>query len=107
MYVDLAGFATRLTDNLSWKAPFFSIPEEDYEHLLDWLEDEDYSFLQIRDGNAIEVVRVINVCDRIVIQRGAELTRPLAFRCGAHVSFVITKTGIEDKVCQMDNCEDS
>lgn len=106
MYVSLAGFVTRLTDNISWKTRYLPIEQNDYDFLLKQLADEDYSFLEIRDGNASEVVKVTNICGKIVIDRGAEKTRPLAFRCGTGIAFLLTKQGVEDMVCQMEDCDD-
>lgn len=106
MYIDLAGFVTRLTENISYKSRHLPIPQVDYDVLLDRLADGDYSFLEIRDGNAIEYVKVMNVCDKIVIERGAEQTRTHSFRCGTGVAFVLTMQGVQDTVCQMENCND-
>ena len=102
MYIPLAGFVARLTENISWKTRHLPIEQNNHDFLLGQLADEDYSFLEIRDGNAIEIVKVLNVCDKIVIERGAEQTRPLAFRCGTGVAFTITMQGVMDTVCQME-----
>lgn len=106
MYKSLAGFVTRLTDNISYKSRHLPVPREDYDLLREKLADGDYSYLEIRDGKAIEIVKVINTCDRIVIERGAERTRTTAFRCGTGVSFTLTMQGIKDTVCQMERCDD-
>ncbi len=74
-YIPLAGFVARLTENITYKTRHLPIDESSYQILLDNLADDDYSFLEIRDGNAIEVVKVINVCDKIMIERGAQQTR--------------------------------
>lgn len=105
-YIPLAGFVTRLTDNITYKARYLPVSDEDYRFLLRELADGDYSFLEIRDGNAIEVVKVVNACDRIMIERGAEQTRPLSFRCGIGVAFILTMQGVKDTICQMENCDD-
>lgn len=106
MYVDLAGFVTHLTDNITYKSRHLPIPQEDYDFLLETLEDGDYSFLELRDGKAIEYVKMVNVCSKIVLERGAEQTRVTAFRCGTVVSFQLTMQGVKDTVCQMENCDD-
>lgn len=106
MYIDLAGFVTRLTENISYKSRHLPIPQKDYDFLLENLADEDYSFLEVRDGKAIEYIKVMNVCDKIVLERGAEQTRTTAFRCGTGVSFRLTMQGVKDTVCQMENCDD-
>lgn len=100
-YTPLAGFVTRLADNITDKTTYLPIDEVSYQTLLDSLAEYDYSFLEIREGNAIEVVKVINFCDKIAIERGQELTRPLSFRCGIGVAFVQTMQGVKDTVCQM------
>lgn len=105
MYIPLAGFVTRLTDNITYKTRYLPVPQADYDYLLDKLADDDHSFLQIRDGNAIEVVKVVNVCDRIMIERGAEQTRPQSFRCGIGVAFTQTMQSVKDTICQMEHCE--
>ena len=106
MYIDLAGFVTRLTDNITYKSRHLPIPQEAYDFLLEHLADGNHSFLEIRDGNAIEYVKALNVCDRIVLERGAEQTRPLSFRCGTGVSFQLTMQGVKDTVCQMEDSDD-
>lgn len=105
-YVPLAGFVANLTKNINYKTAFLPIENNKHQLLLEKLADGDYSFLEIRDGNAIEVVKVINFCDKIVIERGAELTKPLSFRCGATVSFIQTMQGVKDAVCQAESCND-
>ena len=105
VYKPLAGFVTRLTENITYKTRHLPIDESGYQLLLDNLADDDYSFLEIRDGNAIEVVKVINFCDKIMIERGAEQTRPQSFRCGIGVAFVKTMQGVKDTVCQMNESD--
>ena len=105
VYKPLAGFVARLTENITYKTRHLPIDEVSYQILLDNLADDDYSFLEIRDGNAIEVVKVINFCDKIVIERGKELTKPLSFRCGIGVAFVQTMQGVKDTVCQMNESD--
>lgn len=106
MYVPLAGFVAELNENITYKTRYLPVDNKSYDLLLEKLADEDYSFLEIRDGNAIEIVKVVNICDKIMIERGAEQTRPQSFRCGIGVAFVQTMHGIKDTVCQMDNCND-
>lgn len=101
VYKPLAGFVTRLTENITYKTTYLPIDEVSYQILLNNLAEGDYSFLEIRDGNAVEVVKVINFCDKIVIERGQELTKPLSFRCGIGVAFVKTMQGVKDTVCQL------
>lgn len=101
MYKDLAGLVTRLTSNITHKHTHLPIPQQHYNLLLDELADGDHSFLEIRDGNAIEYVKVMNICDKIVIERGAEQTRPQSFRCGIGVAFIQTMQGVKDTICQM------
>lgn len=105
-YIPLAGFVTRLTENITYKTRHLPIDEVSYQLLLDNLADDDYSFLEIRDGNAIEIVKVINKCDKLILERGAEQTRPTSFRCGVGVAFVLTMQGVKDTVCQMESCDD-
>lgn len=105
VYKPLAGFVTRLTDNITYKTRHLPIDDDNYQVLLDNLADDDYSFLEIRDGNAIEVVKVINFCGKIVIERGQELTKPLSFRCGIGVAFIQTMQGVKDIVCQMNESD--
>lgn len=105
MYVDLAGFTTYLTDNITARTRHIPIPWEDYDFLVENLADGDYTYLEIRDGNAIEYIKVANECDTIVIDRGVEKTRAYAFRCGTGVTFQLTRRGVEDTICQMENCE--
>lgn len=106
MYIAIGGFVARLTENISWKTCYLPIERKKYEFLLDQLDDEDYSFLEIRDGRAIEIVKVINICGKLVLERAAEGTRPLAFRCGTSVAFTMTMQGVMDTVCQMESCNE-
>lgn len=103
-YIPLAGFVARLTENITYKTRHLPIDEVSYQILLDNLADDDYSFLEIRDGNAIEIVKVINVCDKIMIERGVEQTHPQSFRCGIGVAFIQTMQGVKDTICQMEEC---
>lgn len=105
-YIPLAGFVTRLTDNITYKTRYLPVSNEDYQFLLRELADGDYSFLEIRDGNAVEIVKVVNICDKIMVERGAEQTRPQSFRCGIGVAFIQTMQGVKDTICQMENCDD-
>lgn len=105
MYKDMMGFITTLTDNLSKKQRSLPIHEDKYEELLDYLDDGDYTFMRIQQGRAIEYVKVTNVCDKLVLDRGAEETTPLWFACGSSIEFALTKTGIERTICQMETCE--
>lgn len=104
-YIPLAGFVARLTENITYKTRHLPIGEVSYQILLDNLADDDYSFLEIRDGNAIEYVKVMNICDKIVIERGAEQTRPQSFRCGIGVAFIQTMQGVKDTICQMNESD--
>lgn len=104
MYVPLAGFVARLTENISWKTRYLPIEQHKYDLLIEQLDDGDHSFIAIREGNAIEIVKVINVCGKIVLERGVEQTRPLAFRCGTRVEFILIMQGVKDTVCQMETC---
>lgn len=101
MYMNLAGFASRLTGNITDKTRHLPLPNEDYMWLLSQLDDGDHSYLEIRDGNTIEVVQVTNTCDALVIDRGVEQTRPMSFRCGTGVLFTLTMQGVKDMICQM------
>lgn len=100
-YIPLAGFVARLQGGILPSTRHLPLSEAAYQTLLDTLGDGGYSFLEIRDGNAAEVVKVRNVCGKIVIDRGAEETSPLAFRCGIGVAFTLTAQGVKDAVCQM------
>ena len=106
MYIDLGGFVTKLADNITSKSRHLPIPQQAYDFLLEHLADGDYSFLEVRDGKAIEYVKVRNVCDKIVLDRGAEKTKATAFHCGTGVSFQLTMQGVKDTVCQMEDCND-
>lgn len=105
MYATLAGFLTRLTANISPNTRYLPIPSPDYERLVTNLKDGEYSFLEIRAGSAIEVVKVFNACGKITIERGAEQTRALNFNCGTGVSFILTVSGVRATRCQMESCK--
>lgn len=100
-YVPLAGVVTNLTENIASNTRYLPIDKASYQVLLDNLDDGDYTFLELRDGRACEVVKVVNFCGKIIIQRGAENTQPLPFRCGIGVAFIQTMQGVKDTVCQM------
>lgn len=104
MYVPLDGFVTKLTDNITYKTRYLPVAPDVYDELLHHLADGDHTFMQLKDGKAIEVVKLHNVCDRLVMDRAAELTRPTSFPCGATVMFVLTEQGVKDAVCQMEEC---
>lgn len=106
MYVNLAGFITRLTENISYDTRYLPIPQKDYDLLLQKLNSGDYSFLELKDGKAIEYVKIINICGKIVVNRGAELTKANYFHCGSTVSFQLTMQGVKDTVCQMEDCDE-
>lgn len=104
MYIDLAGFNTRLITNLKATDRHLPIALDEYNRLLGVLAYDDFSFLEIRDGNASEVIKVTNVCGKLVIDRGMEQTTIKAFRCGTGVAFILTMSGVEYTVCQLDKC---
>lgn len=104
MYIPLAGIETKLINNLSSKAIYLPIPQEIEDKLLEHLNGGDYSHLIIRDGKAVEYVKLKNVCGKLVIVRGIDKTKPLGFRCGSSVAYILTKQGVEDMVCQMQEC---
>lgn len=106
MYINLAGFTTKLTENMAYDTRYLPIPKGDYEFLLKNISSDDYSYLEIRDGNAIEYVKVTNICGKIVVDRGAEFTKINSFRCGTAVSFQLTMQGVKDMVCQMEDCNE-
>lgn len=104
MYIPLAGFATKLTKSVSPMTNYLPIPQASYQILLDNLADGDYSYLMVREGRAIEIVKITNTCGKIVLVRGAEKTHAKSFRCGVGVAFVLTAQGVKDTVCQMQEC---
>lgn len=106
MYVTLAGFTTTLTKNISWKTCYLPIEISKHELLRKELGDGDHTFFELKDGNAIEIIKIVNICDKIAILRGQEGTRPQAFPCGTSVSYVSTEQGVKDMVCQMEDCDD-
>lgn len=104
MYKPLAGFITRLTANLTTTQRYLPIPHKMHDRLVTALGDGGYSYLEIREGNTVEVVKVMNLCGKIQISRGDEGTKVTAFRCGVSVSFSLTMQGVKDMVCQMESC---
>lgn len=101
MYIPLFGFQTHLREGLPVDGRHLPIPETAYQHLLLRLDDGDWSYLELREGRVSEVVRVHNVCGKLVIDRGVECTAPRCQRCGIGVFFVMTAQGVRDAVCQM------
>lgn len=108
-YIPLAGFYTRLVDNLRDYEIYLPLSDEDYDFLYRYLEEDDtYSYLEIRDGKAIEIVKIYNYCGHIYMERGIDCTKPLSFRCGVSVRFILTKSSIENLICQLeeDDCKE-
>ena len=115
MFVEIDGFISILDKELSPSDRFipFKNPypyfEDEYEYLLSKLEDGDWTYLEIRDGNAIEIVRLENICEVLILDRGQEGTKPLAFKCGSIITFALTEQGVKDLICQMEDkdCEET
>lgn len=107
-YIPLAGFYTRLIDNLKRDEIYLPISDEDYDFLYEKLDEDDtYSYLEIRDGRAIEIVKIYNYCGHIYMERGIDCTSSLSFRCGSSVRFILTEESVKNLICQMEDedCE--
>lgn len=104
MYIPLGGFFTHINRALSREDSFLPINNIDYAKLLQTLPYGGYSFLLLKDGNAVEFVKVTNSCGKLVLIRGVESTNRLYFRCGSIVKFAICSQGIMDFVCQTEKC---
>lgn len=105
MYVNLGGFVTRLNANLAVDDRHLPIPAEAAAFIRQHLKDSDHTFLELRDGKAIEFVKITNVCGKLVIDRGVEQTKATAFRCGTGISFQLTMQAIKDTICQLEGCK--
>lgn len=64
------------------------------------LPDHKWTYLEIRADSLVEIVRVVGHIfpDQLILQRGRDGTKPLAFPAGAIVKYVPTAEAIRDTV---------
>lgn len=96
---ELAGYSQKLTGKLESDA--ISLPLDTTSLLAALPEVGDYTYLTLDDGVSMEVVKVYNDANEILIERGQGGTSSSSFPIGTCMKFRITGVWIEDFVCSM------
>lgn len=106
-YINTFGFISRITESIKSDQTYLPLPDGDYAWLRKKLKNDwDWTMVELRDGNAIELVRIVNACGRFMVLRGRDGSTPLAFPCGTGVRSELSPSVIEQIVCQLDSCKE-
>lgn len=104
MYVQIIDFISNITDKFADTDTDLPLHEEHLAKLRSRLGQSGYTYLQIKDGTNLEVVKVSSVGGSLIVVRGLEQTVAATFPKGSCVQHVLTATAVRDIVCQMDCC---
>lgn len=97
-YKWLNGYQTQLTSTLAKDGRLLTVDSATAAALAVKL-DADYTYLVINDGTGAEVVKAIAFGNQVQIDRAQEGTEANAYPAGSCVRWEVTKSGIEDTVC--------
>lgn len=103
-YKQSVDFISNLTDKFEATDTDLPIFEEHLAKLRNVLGTAGYTFLQIKDGTNIEIIKVKETNGNLSVTRGLEQTTPTTFPKGSCVMWVLTSSAVRDIVCQMDCC---
>lgn len=106
MYKPLFGFTTRLTSYAPADSAHLPVSDTVRKELLTLLDSNDYAYVRITDGNAIELAKLQNYCGMLILYRGVYGTKAKQFPCGAKIEYVVTPHTVEKLTCALENCED-
>lgn len=108
MLITPTDFRATLTAKLEQGALLLPISDADRLDLISQLgEDGNYTYLTIRAENIrSEIVKVTVQCGELVLTRGQDGTKDLAFPRGSCVLFTLTPAIVKDLICNYDCCED-
>lgn len=107
MYKPLFGFSTDIISYAPAEEAFVPVSETVRRELLSLLDTGDYTYVELSDGNAVELAKLQNYCGALILYRGVFGTKAKQFPCGAKLQYVITPHTVEKLTCYLDNCEDN
>lgn len=105
-YVQIIDFLSNLVDKFADVDTDLPIHEQHLSKLKSRLGDNGYTYLQIKDGTNLEIIKVVSQNGTLSVVRGLEQTIPKTFPNGSCVQHILTATAVRDIVCQMDCCPD-
>lgn len=103
-YVQVVDFISNLTEKFAKDDRDLPIFAEHLVSLANKLGNGGYTYLQVRDGTNIEIVKVSADNGRLLVTRGQENTEATTFPKGSCIEWKLTTTAVRDIVCQMDCC---
>lgn len=103
-YKQSVDFISNLTDKFEATDTDLPIFDEHLAKLQNVLGSAGYTYLQIKDGTNIEIIKVQETNGNLSVTRGLEQTTPTTFPKGSCVMWVLTSSAVRDIVCQMDCC---
>ena len=103
-YKQIVDFISNLTEKYEDTATDLPIFEEHLSKLRAVLGTSGYTYLQIKDGTNVEIVKVQANNGNLSVVRGLEQTSATTFPKGSCITWVMTSSAVRDIVCQMDCC---
>lgn len=103
-YRQIVDFISNLTDKYEDTATDLPIFEEHLSKLRSVLGTSNYTYLQIKDGTNVEIIKVQSNDGNLSVVRGLEQTSATTFPKGSCITWVMTSSAVRDIVCQMDCC---
>ena len=103
-YVQIVDFISNLVEKYERDDRDLPVFEEHLATLRNKLGTNGYTYLQVRDGTNIEIVKVSASNGTLLVTRGQENTTATAFPKGSCVEWKLTTSAVRDIVCQMDCC---
>ena len=103
-YVQIVDFISNLTEKFADVDTDLPIHEQHLSKLRERLGMSNYTFLQIKDGSNVEIIKVSSFGGKLSVTRGLETTVAKTFPKGSCVQHILTSTAVRDIVCQMDCC---
>ncbi|EFG2981110.1 hypothetical protein M9M43_002156 [Escherichia coli] len=99
-------FSATLTRRLDKADRALPLAVQDEDRLAAILEEDDHTWLTIRDDVGAEVVRITHTCGGFVVDRGEDGTTPLNFPKGSCVRWEMTPAVVKDLICTHNCCDD-
>ena len=103
-YKQIVDFISNFTDKYEDTATDLPIFEEHLSKLRSVLGASGYTYLQIKDGTNVEIVKVQSNNGNLSVVRGLEQTTPTTFPKGSCIMWAMTSSAVRDIVCQMNCC---
>ena len=103
-YVQVVDFISNLTEKYTKDDRDLPIFPEHLALLANKLGNGGYTYLQLRDGTNIEIIKVSANNGNLLVTRGQEITKATTFPKGSCIEWKLTTSAVRDIVCQMDCC---